>query len=133
MPTTAHAARIEILLTDVTSYLGANLAKSLLKKSAAVYGVGRRHLPPQLLAQKHFTLLDLDLSQPLPGNLPRFDMIFHAVPPNYHSTSPVLKNLISLCAKGLSKVVLILPVESDPSLIEFLLERARDLNGLLSF
>lgn len=136
MPTSAPFPKIEVLITDVSSYLGVNLAKNLLGEPMAVYGIGRRHLPPQLLAQKYFTLLDLDLSQPLPANLPRFDVIFHIFASNYHAqskTSPVLRNLLGICAKGFSKVVLILPVESDPNLIEFLLERVRNLNGLLSF
>lgn len=136
MRTSAPFPKIEVLITDVSSYLGANLAKNLLGESVAVYGIGRHHFPKQLLAQKHFTLLDIELSQPLPTNLPRFDVIFHIFAPNYHAqqkTSPILRNLLNLCAKGFSKVVLILPVESDPNLIEFLLERAGDLNGLLSF
>jgi methyl-accepting chemotaxis protein len=136
MQNPAAPTKLEVLITDISSYLGSSLAKNLLDHAVAVYGVGKHHLPPQLLAKKNFTLLDLDLTQPLPENLPRFDLIFHLVPSDYHSqspSSPILRNLLHLCVQGQSKVVLVLPVNSNPDLVDFLLEREKDLNGFLSF
>src|SRR3989344_1433255 len=136
MQKTAPHTKLEVLITDISSYLGSSLAKNLLGHSVAVYGVGKHHLPPQLLARKNFTLFGLDLAQPFPENLPRFDLIFHIVPLDYHSqspSSPVLRNLLHLCVQGQSKVVLVLPVNSNPDLIEFLLSRQKDLSGFLIF
>jgi len=131
----AHT-KIEVLVTDISTYLGSSLAQNLLDHAVAVFGVGRQHLPPQLLTKRNFTLLGLDLAQPFPENLPRFDLIFHIVPPDYHSqspTSPVIRNLLQLCVQGQSKVILVLPINSHPELIEFLQNRAKDLNGSLNF
>lgn len=136
MPDSAPGPKIDVLITDISSYLGASLAATLLAKHIWVYGVGKHHLPVQLLAKKNFTLLDLDLAQPLPSSLPRFDIIFCAQEGPDSSltpTSPMLRNLLNVCAQGQSKVITLLSARSDPNLIEFLQKREKDLHGAFSF
>lgn len=139
MHDSAHP-KIEVLITDISTHLGAALAKRLLESGVAVYGLGKKNLPPQLLIKKNFTLLDLDLSQPLPNSLPRFEQIFHIATHETHSlltpenpTSPVLRNLLDVAAQSLSRVAVIIPVNCSANLLEFLAARAKAINQLNLF
>src|SRR3989344_3502026 len=101
-----------VLITDVGSYLGSELAKSLLAEGYVVYGQGASHLSQKLLSEKNFTLLEIDLAQPLPAYLPNFDIIFDLTPLRNNQasfgqpqhTSPQLSNIISLVKAQNSQV-----------------------------
>ncbi|MDZ4209965.1 MAG: DUF4012 domain-containing protein [Candidatus Curtissbacteria bacterium] len=67
---------LSVLITEAGTFLGAELAKAYLAQNATVYGVSHSALPHELLSHHNFTLLELDLSQPLPPYLPDFDLIF---------------------------------------------------------
>lgn len=130
----APLSKIQVLITDISSHLGAALAVALLENGIIVYGLGKKHLSPGLLIKKNFTLLDLDLSQPLPSNLPRFDLIFHLVQSESHlaitqdnQTSPLLRNLLSTAAQSQSRVAIILGTNCGPNTLEFLAARAKTI------
>jgi len=119
-----------ILITDVGSYLGVSLAKSLLLENCTVYGVGNSPLLTDLLIKEDFTLLELDLAQPLPAHLPNFDLIFHlnSLYNDFHQElstiphlSPAASNLVSFAKAGKSKVFLLAPISTDEQVYEYLI------------
>src|SRR3990167_1639714 len=67
----------QVLITDAGSYLGVSVAESLLLQNCDVFAVGSSPLITKLLSNQNLTLLELDLNQPLPAYLPRFDIIFY--------------------------------------------------------
>ncbi|MBI3342038.1 hypothetical protein HY024_02860, partial [Candidatus Curtissbacteria bacterium] len=133
----AQGSKIQVLITDISSPLGAELANTLLANGVTVYGLGKKNLSPHLLIKKNFTLLDLDLSQPLPSNLPRFDQIFHLVgAENHHISSeqnqlsPLLRNLLDIAVRAESRVAIILPINCNLNLLDFLATRIKTINQL---
>ena len=72
--------KTHILVTHVGTFLGRSLAKSFLDQNCVVYGVSSTKLPSELLSSPDFTLVDVDLAQPLPHYLPSFDLIFDLTP-----------------------------------------------------
>lgn len=72
--------KTHILITQVGTFLGRSLAKSFLDQNCVVYGVSSTKLPSELLSSPDFTLVDVDLAQPLPHYLPSFDLIFDLTP-----------------------------------------------------
>lgn len=117
-----------VLITHVGSYLGSALAESYLAQNCLVYGLGNSHLLEPLLADKNFTLLELDLAQPLPSYLPKFNLIFHLdilenLPKSFggaYHLSPQLKNLITLAKENLSKLFVAMPISTSPDYFEYL-------------
>lgn len=75
MEHTAQQNRKNILITDIASYLGKSLAEYFLSRNHHVYGLTKSLAKNLPLSHKNFTLLDLDLNQPLPSHLPQFDLI----------------------------------------------------------
>jgi nucleoside-diphosphate-sugar epimerase len=69
--------KYQILITDIGSFLGTSLAQNFLGAGHIVYGAGKSHPNQQILEDSNFTLLDIDLSQPIPTHLPNFDHIIH--------------------------------------------------------
>jgi nucleoside-diphosphate-sugar epimerase len=122
MDKTAHD-RINILITDVGSYLGNRLTKHLLKNNYTVYGSGKLHPSEEVLNHNRFTLIELDLAQPLPAHLPNFDLIFHLTDlSQIHSAlfsglpAPTT-NLINMGRDGKSRVFIITPARLSSQLI----------------
>lgn len=72
--------KTHILVTSVGSFLGRSLARALLDQNCVIYGISATRLPSQLLANPNFTLIDIDLAQPLPHYLPSFNLIFDLSP-----------------------------------------------------
>src|SRR3989344_7832046 len=66
-----------ILITHVDSFLGESLAVFLVSRGYQVWAVGNPPLSKDLLSNHNFTLLELDLSQPLPEYLPTFDFVLY--------------------------------------------------------
>src|SRR3989338_8089270 len=110
--------RTQVLITGAGSYLGASLTDSLILENCDVFGVGNSHLLSPFLSKENFTLLELDLGQPLPSYLPQFDLIFHLDEASaqhdsfapIHHFSQVTKSIISNALTGKSQVVLVAPL-----------------------
>lgn len=128
MPTSAPK---NVLITDVTTYLGAQIANAYLIKGVNVFGLAKNHLSRELLKYKNFTLIDLDISQPFSSNLPQFDVIFCFTNTSTANPQlpPYLPNLI-LAPRG-SKVVLVAHITSDPDLFDNQMKKAENLQIFL--
>ncbi|MEX2028265.1 MAG: DUF4012 domain-containing protein [Candidatus Curtissbacteria bacterium] len=118
----------QVLITDVAGYLGRELAKAAVAAGFHVYGITKNLVSQELLDQKAFTLLELDLSQPLPSHLPKFDLVFFLS----HDQSPftpgfsaiphfslALSNILSLTHLGV-RVIITLPIDTDPQIYDYL-------------
>lgn len=144
MENSAHTSqKVHILVTDVCSYLGVELAKSFLSQNCAVYGIAKEHAPAGLLSKSDFTLLEIDLSQPLPSHLPEFNLVFHPVSGNIIDAgtslggrpylSPASLNIISLAKEGKSKVFLIAPIALSQEYYEHLAKEEKTKKFLSLF
>src|SRR4030043_1037157 len=102
-------SKLQVFLTDAGSYLGVSLAQALLLQNCEVFGVGNSVLLTKLLSNHNFTLLELDLNQPLPRYLPKFDIIFYQ---DLTAQASVFNNIATL-AKENSKIVIFAPVTCD--------------------
>lgn len=126
----------QVLITNVGSYLGSQLAASQILSGYQVFGVGTSHLIEPLLSNDSFTLLELNLAQPLPSYLPKFDYIFDLnflkneddiKEPNFlPKIPPALNNLLALAP--LSKIFVVAPIETDLVLYEYLTKGTRSEN-----
>src|SRR4030042_3312291 len=103
------SSKLQVFLTDAGSYFGVSLAESLLLQNCEVFGVGNSPLLTKLLSNHNFTLLELDLSQPLPRYLPRFDIIFYQ---GLTAQASVFNNIATL-AKENSKIFIFAPATCD--------------------
>ncbi len=119
MAETAHKKK-HVLITQVSSFLGSALAKSLLGQNCVVWGISAKHLSADLLASHDFTLLDIDLAQPLPHYLPKFDFVFHLPPQSSQRAllpqteiSPATKTLTYLAKTNQSKVFVFAPLTAN--------------------
>ncbi|MDO8487165.1 MAG: DUF4012 domain-containing protein [Candidatus Curtissbacteria bacterium] len=134
--------KVQVLITDVGNYLGHQLAKSLLSSGAQVFGLAKSHTQEELLGQKDFTLLELDLAQPLPAHLPKFDLAFFIS----HDQSPftpglsamphfstALSNILTLSHLNQIKVILTLPITTDPEIYDYLAKTEEERQKLTVF
>ncbi len=134
--------KTQVLITDVGNYLGHELAKVLLSSGAQVYGLAKSHTQEDLLSQKNFTLLELDLTQPLPSHLPKFDFVFFIS----HDESPftpglsamphfstALSNILTLSHLNQIKVILTLPITTDPEIYDYLAKTEEERQKLTVF
>src|SRR3989338_2774915 len=64
----ARSQNLCVLLTGLDSYLSLHLAGTFIEKDFQVYAVAKK-APEPLASERNFTLLDLDLVQPLPASL----------------------------------------------------------------
>ncbi len=116
--------KYQILITDVGSFLGAALAQNFLKAGHIVYGAGKNHPQEEILENTNFTLIDIDLSQPLPSHLPNFDQIIHLSSEELdeNKISPhltaVSTNIIQKAKNRQSKVIFVARITSSPNFIE---------------
>ncbi len=118
----------KILIINVGSYLGASLAKSFLVAGFEVYGVGSSPLIGDLLYDHHFTLLEFDLSQPVPSHLPRFDIIFDLsslskVKPGsfpFPHLPPSALNIISHARTKSTPLFMFAPISVDTQIYDYL-------------
>lgn len=123
-----NTKNLRVLITQVGSFLGASLAESLLSQNCQVYGVGASPLLKNLLAKHDFTLLELDLTQPLPSYLPPFDLIFDleqlaAASPQTQfpiHISQVTRNLLNITGQGASQLLIFSHLTTDENLYDYL-------------
>lgn len=127
MNASAQNQQIQVLVTDVGSYLGASLAESLLAQNCAVFGIGHSPLIANLLEKPKFTLLELDLAQPLPSYLPHFGFVFYLLPSTPYqppfsllTLAPATTQIIGLAKEDRSQVLVLAKLASDSSLYEYL-------------
>ncbi|KKR49375.1 MAG: hypothetical protein UT84_C0030G0002 [Candidatus Curtissbacteria bacterium GW2011_GWA1_40_16] len=115
----------QILVTDTDTFLGSEIAKSLLFAGFSVWGVGNSPLTTDLLSKKEFTLCEVDFSQPLPSYLPKFANIFFLGflknrnltalgDPNF---SPQIRNLLANSSEG-QRIFVLLPIFADADLLK---------------
>lgn len=141
MENSAHQ-KIQVLITDVGNFLGHQLAKSLLSSGGQVFGLTKSHAPQDLLGEKNFTLLELDLAQPLPAHLPKFDLVFYIS----HDQSPFtpglsaiphfsasLANVLTLSHLKEVKVIVTLPITTDPEIYDYLAKTDEERQKLTAF
>lgn len=127
MSNSAQRENPQVLITDVSSYLGENLAQNFLKANISVYGAGKGHPAQELLEDQHFTYLDIDLSQQLPQHLPGFDLIIHLTAEDStnfsaNKLSQVSLNIISYAKSGVSKVIFVTRMSTNTDLSDFFTE-----------
>lgn len=123
-----NTKNIRVLITQVGSFFGASLAESLLSQNCQVYGVGASSLLKNLLAKHDFTLLELDLTQPLPSYLPPFDFIFDleqlaaANPQTQFPThiSQITRNLLNIAGQAASQLFIFSHLATDENLYDYL-------------
>src|SRR3990167_7770996 len=112
----------QILVTD--TFLGSEIAKSLLFAGFSVWGVGNSPLTTDLLSKKEFTLLEVDFSQPLPSYLPKFASVFFLgflKDRNFATLgdtnfSPQIRNLLANSSED-QKIFVLLPIFADAELL----------------
>lgn len=115
----------QILVTDCDTFLGSEIAKSLLFAGFGVWGVGNSSQASSLLEKKGFTLIELDFSQPLPSYLPKFESIFFLgfLKHRSHETlgdpnfSPQARNILAH-ASDEQKVFVFLPIFADCEILK---------------
>ena len=137
-----YRPKTQVLVTDVGSYLGVSLAKSLLSQNCEVFGLGSSRLVSDILQNKYFTLLELDLNQPLPSYLPQFDLIFHldlletklagSLSPS-PSLSLASSNVISQAKAGKSHVFIFAPITVSSDFYEYIARDDQTKNFLKLF
>lgn len=138
METAAHNNRKQILITQVGTYFGKNLAEYFLSRNHQVFGLTDSRADHELLANKNFTLLNLDLNQPLPSHLPRFDLICFMAknqPAQGFLASdtlpPDLANVLSYAKASSSQIFVFAPISKQPDFYS-VLTKDLDSQDLLS-
>lgn len=140
MPHSAHATgKKQVLITQVSSFLGASLAKSYLAQNCAVWGLSTAKVAPDLITNPDFILGDIDLSQPPPHYLPQFDVIFALEPytrshqglSHVPEISPAVRNIVSLGENLPTKVFVIAPITAGPDFYDYLVRGDPDLKKSL--
>lgn len=125
----SHLRRTHLLITEAGSFLGSSLIDTFLLQNCAVFGLGNSPLLSDLLVRDNFTLLELDLAQPIPAHLPRFDLIFYLdllrnkaqdQSLSRPSLPPTLATVISYAKENNSKVFICAPILTDSRLMESL-------------
>lgn len=128
MPHSAPQNRKNILITDVGSYLGKSLAEYFLSRNHSIFGLRRSHVDPSLLSHRSFTLLDLDLNQPIPSHLPSFELICFLMTQNplnkelfgYYTLPHDLNNTIAYSKNNGNKLLIFAPLNQPVDLHDFL-------------
>src|SRR3972149_4821056 len=121
--------KTQVLITDIGSYLATSLAESLLAQNCLVVGVGKIPQTSDLINNPDFTLMELDLNQPLPAYLPVFDYIFYLNLLDYDfknsslgkpNFTPATRNITAIASNGKTKVIIITPLTADANFFEYL-------------
>ncbi len=129
-----------VLITSTGSYLGASLVESLILENCDVFGVGNSPLLSPYISKANFTLLELDLNQPLPSYLPEFDLIFHLDEAQSHGSayeprhfSHQTKSIIAQALKGKTQVAIVAPISYGLDSHEFLIKDGAEKERLRIF
>ena len=121
MPYSAQTNSAKALVAEVGSLLGFSLARFFLSRGKQVFGMGKIPPPQAILKNPNFTLLDIDIAQPFPQYIPKFDLIVHLL----HESTETLKkftpdsnltsatNHIIAQTKEGTQVVLFAPLEAS--------------------
>lgn len=127
MPHSAQDPKTQVLITEIGSSLASELANSLISQNCKVFGAGKVPQAQELLKHPNFTLLDINLAQPLPSHLPKFDLIFHLLPESTQSLktfshasclTSATSNIISQARNGVSKVFILAPISTNNQFYE---------------
>lgn len=127
MDSTAQKLSHNILITHVDSTLGANIARLFLAQNKNVYGISNKTPVKDVLEDRNFTLLDFDLSQPIPAHIAEFDLIVHLMSEstqtlkNFTSSTNLTgatANIISQAKNHGTKVILMAPLVTNNSFYE---------------
>lgn len=118
--------KLNLLITDAGSFLGANLSRHFLSLGHTVYGIGTNNPPEDILSNQNFTFAEIDLAQPIPQHLPKFDIILNLTNEitstgTFNQTAslpPQTANLINIAKAGVSKVLFLAPVYACTQLFE---------------
>lgn len=139
MDDSAHTeGKPHVLITEAGSFLGSQLIEFLLEQNCSVYGIGKSHLPHKILSNKDFTLLEIDLSQPIPSYLPSFEIIYDLSPYcgakkedlESQSVSPLTINLIQLASKSEAKLLIFSPIRKNPEFYENIKHHYKNTHNL---
>lgn len=121
MDQTAQDKSQTVLITDAGSVLGQTLITTLLASNQVVFGCGKNHPKEEILQNINFTLIDIDLSQPLPSHLPDFDLIIHLSSEKIENSlnlSTSTKNMLAHAQQNKSDVIVCLPITSSTDFLE---------------
>ena len=126
MPYSAQTNSAKVLVTEAGSLLGFSLVQFFLSRGKQVFGVGKIPPPQEILKNPNFTLLDIDIAQPFPQYIPKFDLIVHLL----HESTETLKkftpdsnltsatNHILTQTKEGTQVILFIPLEASNNFYE---------------
>ena len=117
---------LNLLITDTGSFLGTNLSRHFLSQGHTVYGIGTNNPPEDILSNPNFTFAEIDLSQPIPQHIPKFDIILNLTNEitstgTFNQTTslpPPTANLINIAKTGQTKVIFLAPISASTQLFE---------------
>src|SRR3989344_3377892 len=129
---------LNLLITDTGSFLGTNLSRHFLSQGHTVYGIGTNNPPEDILNNQNFTFAEIDLAQPIPQHLPRFDIILNLTNEitstgTFNQTAslpPQTANLINIAKSGASKVLFLAPIYASTQLFEHIGQNQELKNNL---
>lgn len=124
MEPSAQFKHQRILITNVGTFLGTQLAQKLTGYGLEVLGSGSKKPKTELLESSKFTFLESDLAQPLPAHLPEISTIVH-LSQELPANSTVGNNTLSAESEKLINL-------ASPSLRVFFLARISDIEKILS-
>ena len=142
MEKTAQSQKVNSLITEVNSILGASIANLLLKKNNNVYGISKKPPSAEVLENPNFTLLDIDISQPLPTHVPSFDLIVHLLSESTQtlknfrvssSLTPATNNIIDKAKNQTCKVILMAPLITSDFFYEHIAKKQNTQENLRLF
>lgn len=121
-------SKLNLLITDVGSFFGSNLSRHFLSQGHSVYGIGTNNLSEDILSNQNFTFAEIDLAQPIPQHIPKFDIILNLTNEitstgTFNQTTslpPQTANLINIAKAGTSKVIFLAPIYANTQLFEHL-------------
>lgn len=130
--------KLNLLITDAGSFLGSNLARHFLSQGNTVYGVGTNNPPEDILSNHNFTFAEIDLAQPIPQHIPKFDIILNLTNEitstgtfnQIASLPPQTANLINIAKTGVTKVIFLAPIYASTQLFEHLSQDQQLKNNL---
>ena len=126
MEYSAQTNSAKVLVTEAGSLLGFSLTQFFLSRGKQVFGVGKISPPQEILKNPNFTLLDIDIAQPFPQFIPKFDLIVHLL----HESTETLKkftpdsnltsatNHILTQTKEGTQLILFVPLEASNNFYE---------------
>jgi nucleoside-diphosphate-sugar epimerase len=130
--------KLNLLITDAGSFLGSNLSRHFLSQGHTVYGIGNNNPPEDILSNHNFTFAEIDLAQPIPQHIPKFDIILNLANEitstgTFNQTAslpPQTANLINIAKTGAVKVIFLAPIYASTQLFESIGQEQQLKNSL---